>query len=71
MKRKATSQLLADVPSNIEKYTKETGWIDDYMISKGIEYFSSPTGIIVADVELKKRVALRQMQKMQRLYMKV
>jgi len=54
MKRKATSQLLADVPSNIEKYTKETGWIDDYMISKGIEYFSSPTGIIVADVELKK-----------------
>ena len=54
MKRKATSQLLADVPSNIEKYTKETGWIDDYMISKGIEHFSSPTGITIADVELKK-----------------
>ena len=53
MKRKAASQLLADIPSNVERYAKETGWLEEYMLSKGIEYFTIPTGIVIPDIELK------------------
>ena len=53
MKRKAISQLIADIPSNVEKYAKETGWLESYMISKGIEFYTVPTGIVIPDVELK------------------
>lgn len=52
-KRMPLEQLVAEIPNNIEKYTDENIWIDDYFSSKSMDNYYQTTGLLVPDFDLK------------------
>lgn len=45
-------QLIADIPDNIEKYTSEESWVDQYFTEKSMDRYYRSTGIAIPDFEL-------------------
>lgn len=51
-KKMQLNQLIADLPQNIEKYTEDNVWINDYFSNKSMDNYFRSTGLSVPDFDL-------------------